>query len=771
MAQEAQELQRREPPAEQLARRGPDLNGPAPKPLRIPLGWIRRIGLGRWMSVVVLLLFVALRSWDPAPIETLRLKTFDLYQTIRPREAAVQAVAIVDIDEESLAEHGQWPWPRTLVADLVMRIADYGSIAMAFDAVFPEADRMSPDLLADSLKRASDALRQELRTLPSNDRVFADVLRRTRVVLGQSGYQRDLARGRSRPISPVPFGTIGGDPRPFLIEFPGIVRNIAELEDASSGDAMFTLLPELDGIVRRVPAVMTVESVIIPALVLELLRVATGQDAYLIKSGPGGVSSVGLAGIEIPTDGNGRIWINYARRDPGRYISAKDVLSGAAAPESLAGKLVLIGSSATGLHDVKATPLDPAMPGVEVQAQLLETILTQSYLKRPNYAAGAEVLMTVAIGLVTIVLVPLLGALMTLILGGAIALGLAGLSGYLYVSQGALVDIAYPLISSFAVYLFLVFVNYFHEETQRQQVRGAFNQYLSPDLVEQLARNPDKLVLGGETREMTFLFCDVRGFTMISELYRDDPQGLTRLMNRFLTPLTNAIIEHQGTVDKYMGDAVMAFWNAPLDDADHATHACQAALAMIESLDELNLTREAEARDAGEAFLPIRVGIGINTGVCVVGNLGSDLRFDYSVLGDPVNLASRIEGQSKAYGLSIVLGSTTAATVEDEFALLEIDLIRVRGRSEPDHIFALLGERTRALEPAFAALVEANQTMLGRFRARDWDGALNALAICRGTETDLGMDEYFDMYEARIRGFRADPPPDDWDGVFQAQFK
>jgi len=436
MAQGTQELRQRERPAGQRDAGAPRVGRYLAAPVRFLIVPIRRVGFGRWTSVAVLMLFVALRSWDPAPVEILRLKTFDLYQNIRPREAATQAVAIVDIDEESLAKHGQWPWPRTLVADLVLSIAGYGSIAMAFDAVFPEADRMSPDLLAESLGRASEALRQELRALPRNDQVFAEALRRNRVVLGQSGYQRDLARGRSRPISPVPFGTIGGDPRPFLIEFPGIVRNIAELEDASLGDAMFTLLPERDGIVRRVPAVMTVEGVIIPALVLELLRVATGQDAYLIKSGPGGVLSVGLAGIEIPTDGNGRIWVNYARHDPTRYISAKDVLSGAATPESLAGKLVLIGSSATGLHDVKATPLDPAMPGVEVQAQLLETILTQSYLRRPNYAAGAEVLMTVAIGLVMIVLVPLLGALMSLILGGAIAFSLAGLSGYLYLSQG-----------------------------------------------------------------------------------------------------------------------------------------------------------------------------------------------------------------------------------------------------------------------------------------------------------------------------------------------
>ena len=534
MAQEIQDLERSRPSADE--QRVPEEKRATATPFRVFVTPIRWLGIGRWLGLALLALFVALRSWDPAPVETLRLRTFDLYQIFQPREAAVQPVAIVDIDEESLAEIGQWPWPRTQVADLVLRIAEYDSVAIGFDSVFAEPDRMSPTLLADSLRGVSDGTRDELRALPSNDRVFADALSRARVVLGQSGYQRDLAKGRSRPISQVPIGTIGGDPRPFLIEFPGIVRNIPELEDAALGNAMFSLLPERDGIVRRVPAIMTVEGVMIPALVLELLRVATGQDAFLVKSDEGGVRCVVVAGIEIPTDGNGRIWINYARHDTSRYISAKDVLSGVVAPDRLKGKLVLIGSSATGLHDLKATPLAPAMPGVEVHAQLLETILTQSYLTRPNYAVGAEVLLTVATGLVTIILVPLLGAFMTLILGGAIALGLAGLSGYLYVSQGLLVDVAYPLISSFAVYLLLVFVNYFHEESERRQVRGAFSQYLSPALVEQLVRNPEKLVLGGETREMSFLFCDVRGFTMISELYREDPQGLTRLMNRFSRP-------------------------------------------------------------------------------------------------------------------------------------------------------------------------------------------------------------------------------------------
>ena len=771
MTQEVQELDRRETTAEQAERHAPEGRTPDAVPLRISLATIRRFRVGRWLSVALLLLFIVLRSWDPAPVEAIRLRIFDLYQVLMPRESPPQPIAIVDLDEESLAEFGQWPWPRTVVADLIARIAGSGSVAIGFDVVFAEPDRMSPAVLAESIKNVSQGARDELRALPSNDRVLAGVLRQARVVLGQSGYQRDLARGRSHPISAVPIATLGENPKPFLIEFPGIVRNIPELEDAAVGAGMFTLLPERDGIVRRVPAVVKVEGVIVPGLVLELLRVATDQNAILIKTDKGGVRSIGVAGVEIPTDGNGRIWIHYARHDPKRSISAKDVLSGAVDPQRLAGKLVLVGSSALGLHDVKSTPLNAAMPGVEVQAQLLETILTQSYLRRPNYTVGAEVLLTIVVSCATIVLAPLLGALMTLFLGGAIAAGLAGLSWYLYVNQGALVDIAYPLTSSFAVYLFLVFVNYFHEESERRQVRGAFSQYLSPLLVEQLARNPEKLVLGGEIREMSFLFCDVRGFTMISELFKDDPQGLTKLMNRFLTPLTNSILECHGTIDKYMGDAIMAFWNAPLDDERHAPHACESALAMLEILERLNETRKREAAEADQPFLPLRVGIGINSGECVVGNLGSDQRFDYSVLGDSVNLASRLEGQSKTYGVGIIIGSKTAEQVADDFALIELDLIRVKGKTQPERIYTLLGDASLARDPAFQVLAVNHQEVLASYRRRDWDGAMRALKTCRTLDSGLGLYEFFQLYEDRILAFQADPPPPDWDCVYEAKTK
>ena len=317
----------------------------------------------------------------------------------------------------------------------------------------------------------------------------------------------------------------------------------------------------------------------------------------------------------------------------------------------------------------------------------------------------------------------------------------------------------------------ITFYTYHAAEAQRAQIRSAFGQYLAPALVEQLAKSPEKLVLGGEEREMTILFSDVRGFTTISESYKDDPQGLTSLMNRFLTPLTNTIIDHEGTIDKYIGDAVMAFWNAPLNVAHHEVKACAAALAMIDSVEALNQQRQEEAKSAGHPFLPVRIGIGLNTGRCVVGNLGSDLRFNYSVLGDPVNVASRLEGQTKYYGVSIIIGSGTAEKAKEQFAILEIDLIAVKGKTEPQTIYVLLGREDIAGDIRFQELRKLYSTMLYCYRSRDWEGALEAIELCQATEHNFGLTGLFHLYRTRIQAFQESAPPADWKGVFVAETK
>jgi adenylate cyclase len=333
-------------------------------------------------------------------------------------------------------------------------------------------------------------------------------------------------------------------------------------------------------------------------------------------------------------------------------------------------------------------------------------------------------------------------------------------------SKRLLIDFTYPLLSTTAIYLTLIFSSFVREQAQRRQIRSAFSQYLSPALVEQLAQAPEKLVLGGEEREMTIMFSDVRGFTTISESFKHDPQGLTKLMNRFLTPLTNAILARKGTIDKYMGDAIVAFWNAPLDDKEHQLNACEAALDMLERIEGLNEVRQLEAKEGGHPYIPINVGVGLNTGTCVVGNMGSDLRFDYSVLGDSVNLASRLEGQSKEYGFPIIVGSNTALAVKDKFAILELDFIMVKGKKEPEVIYAIAGREDTAHSGRFQRLRNLVIEMLGCYRSLDWEGALAAIERGRRTDDANALKLLYNLYETRIRGYQQNPPPEDWNGAF-----
>jgi len=722
-------------------------------------------GFARSFGLVLLIMFAFFRVWDPSPLESFRLKVFDFYQQLYPRPKGQLPVVIVDIDEQSLQALGQWPWPRTRMAELVRRISKLGGVAIGFDILFAEPDRMSPALLAGTLNSLDKATKEKLRQLPSNDQIFAAVMKRSRVVLGQSGYQEELVSADEKNAKYTSFATLGKDPTPYLITFPGLRRNVAELERAALGRGLITILPESDGIIRRVPIVMKAQGRIVPSLPAELLRVATGSNAILIKTNDAGISSVVLGGVEIPTDENGQLWIHFNAHNKDRFVSAKDILDGSVDRRKLAGKLVLMGTSAIGLFDIKTTPVDAAIPGVEVHAQTLETILSKSFLTRPNYAIAAEITLAILVGLIIIFMVPIASVLTVMFIGGTIAAALVAMSWYLFIQQSMLIDVAYPLLSSLVIFLTLVFINYFREEQERSKVRSAFGQYLSPDLVEQLAEDPDRLVLGGETRDMTILFSDVRGFTTISESYKSDPQGLTTLINRLLTPLSNAVMDTGGTIDKYMGDNIMAFWNAPLDNENHARDACTAALSMLIRLEQLNVKRKQEAEISKSVFLPLEVGIGINTGECVVGNIGSDMRFDYSVLGDSVNLAARLEGQTKSYGVSIIIGSKTAAQVKETFAVLELDAIRVKGKTEPEVIYTVLGKTTDENAEIYIELDKEFSRMLLFYRDQKWVQAQKSLMVCCKVASELSLNDLFDIYHDRIESFKKTPPPKDWDGV------
>jgi adenylate cyclase len=711
---------------------------------------LRRFGIGRIVGLLLLVSLLAVRVWDPGPIEALRQKSFDIYQLVYPRTERQDLVAIVDIDERSLLALGQWPWPRTVVADMVSKLTELGATVIGFDVLFPEPDRSSPEVAATTFRGLDDATKERLQRLPGNDAVFADAMRASRVVLGQSGYRVSGTAAMMRPATQAPIATLGPDPRSFLVDFPHLLRNLPVLDDAAQGHGLFSITPEGDGTVRRIPVVAVAHRTVVPSLSLEMLRVATGAGGILIKTDPSGVRSVSVHDFEIPTDGKGRIWIHFSAPDLSRYISAVDLLQGRVPADRIAGKMVLIGTSAAGLLDLKVTPIHPALPGVELHAQLLESALTRSTLSRPSYTAFAEILLAALLSLTVIALAPKVSAGPLFLLGGTIAALTLSLSWYCFSYLDLLIDYTFPLTASFLVYAVLICTNYMTVSADRRWIRSAFSQYLSPDLIEQLAHSPEKLTLGGEQRELTVLFSDIRGFTAISESYKDDPQGLTALINRLFTPLTEDIVKHHGTIDKYMGDAIMAFWNAPLTDPSHEANACEAALTMQESLKELNEQRQREAED-GRLATPLRIGIGLNTGLCVVGNFGSDLHFNYSVLGDTVNLASRLEGLTKEYGVAVIIGEKTAQAIRSQFAVLELDHLQVRGKQEPERIFALLGRADMASDPDFIELLEWNEAMLAAYRRREWSQALEMILLCREAGKDFGLDDYYDSYIQRIR--------------------
>src|SRR6201984_2371357 len=729
----------------------------------------QQVGLARAVCVLFLLALVRLRLADPRPLQELRTRTFDFFQVLRPRPQEIRPVVIVDIDEASLKAIGQWPWPRTTVADLITQITQLGAVAIGFDIIFPEPDRMSPAIAERSFRGIDAETRAKLDSLPSNDEALADAIKHSRVVIGQAGAAAPDVKNAADVALQAGFAVGGPDAKPYLVTFAGLLRNVPVIEQAAAGRGLFSINPESDGIIRRVPVIMAAQGSLVPSLSMELLRVVTGSSAILVRVDEAGVEAVAVPGLEVPTDRNGQFWVHFNHHDPERYVSAKDVLQGNVALDRLAGKLVLVGTSAIGLLDLKTTPLDAAIPGVEVHAQILESVLSKSSLVNPNYAIGAELALAILFGLAIIVAAPMLPASVVIVLGGCLIAGLIGLSLYLFVEHDLLIDFTYPLISSWLIYLVLTFVNYFREQKQRRQIRSAFGYYLSPHMVEQLARSPEKLVLGGEERRMTILFSDVRGFTTISEHYKDDPQGLTRLMNRFLAPLTNAIIERKGTIDKYIGDAIMAFWNAPVDDHEQEANACDAALEMLSRAETLNGELKREAETNGGAYMPLRIGIGLNTGPCVVGNMGSDFRFNYSVLGDTVNVASRLEARTKDYRIPMVIGSRTAERAKQKFATMEIDLIQVKGKKEPEAVFTVLGRAEVGDDARYRELCDLNARMLGCFRKQQWDEALELINRCRKLANGFDISGLYDMYEERIELYRARPPGPNWDGVYEAE--
>ena len=689
--------------------------------------------------------------------------SFDTLQRLLPREIYVEdPVVIIDIDDRSLAEIGQWPWPRNQLAKLTDQA--YAAAALGFDIVFAESDRTNPQNFISSYP-LNEALKKELSKLPSNDELFAQaILNHGTVVLGQALNNKNNTKPYKAKYGLV---TQGDDPKQFIRNYLGAQNNIKLLDDSATGVGSMSI-GNNDAIVRQLPTFERIDDQLVPSLALEMTRVAVGASTFQIKSSNAsseeaygaqtGINNIKLGPLTIPTTPEGNAWVYFAPTKNIPTVSAGDVISGAIPPEFFEGKVALVGTSAAGLLDLRSTPTEKNIPGVTIIAQFIQQIFANEFLQRPDWLFGAEFLA----GLILAILITLsiqalgpIGGLSVLIAGSG---GIIGSSYYFFKSKLFLVDPISPLIISLSVYVAVTFFNFLFTELERSRVRGAFAQYLSPEMVNRLAESSESLVLGGERKEMTFLFSDIRGFTKISEQYKDDPEALTQLINQLLTVLSNSILEHGGTIDKYMGDCIMAFWNAPTDQADHRQLAIKAAHSMNEALDEFN------AQTEGNLDFKLEIGIGINSGNCIVGNMGSDKRFDYTVLGDAVNLASRLESQSSNYGLHMIMGENTHMD-DSEFTIIEIDKIAVKGKSSAETIYTCFKPEMKFTEE----FLKKHEAFLVEYRSQNWDGA--NLLIDELIPSSNELELYYKHMRARIEEYIASPPASDWEGVYVAKNK
>ncbi len=737
-----------------------------------------RTGRRASLPGVVAVLLVTLLALFPPPIlapalERMSFLFFDNFQRIEPRPYEDAGVRVVDIDEETIRRLGQWPWPRTDIALLTDRLAEAGAAAIAYDIVLSEPDRTSPPRLAKRLA-LDPAARAMLARLPDNDVVLAESFAKAPVVTGF--FLTHDAYGRT--VQPKAGFALSGTEPTRLASFGNAITPLPGIEAAARGNGFVSIATDSDAIVRRAPLIARNGAAMVPSLSLDALRVAQGAGAVIVKTGDGSgeiggggeVVSVKVGQFEVPTTRSGELWMRYTAPVPGRTIPAWKILAGAIGPEQLRaeveGRVIFVGAGAIGLRDLVSTPLQDRELGVMVHAQAAEQMILGHFLVRPDWAPGLEIALLLALGIGIAVLLPQIGALKGAVVGaGAIGLTGAG-SWYAYTAHHFLLDPTWPAMGVATAYLVQTILTFYREERQRAYIHHAFDRYLSPELVKRIADDPALLDLGGVERDMSVLFADIRGFSRIAEKLA--PSEVIGFMVKFLTPMTDLLLGYNATIDKYIGDAVLAFWNAPLDDPDHHVNAARAALAMQQRLADLN----AEMISRGDGTWPgeVKIGVGLNSGLCCVGNIGSERRLSYSLIGDPVNLASRLESLSKYYGVPILIGDNLAQHLSG-FAVLPIDRVRVVGRAKGETVHVLLGDETLCATNEFEAFAAAHRLMLDAYFGHLWDKAAELNDRNEQVATRFGLAKLVMLYRDRIIAFAATPPPEGWDGVFEPSSK
>ncbi len=681
------------------------------------------------------LCLAGVRVIDPYPVQAVRSFYFDYLQRLSPREYASLPVRVVDIDEVSLAAIGQWPWPRSKLAELVVRLADdYGVSAIAFDVLFPEPDRLSASrVLADPTIMDLLAAPPTAAVLArlDNDQNFASAMDGRNVVLG---FAEANTGKKPEAYDKSGFVEIGATPASALFELRSTTGIVPVLKDAAKGLGGINVSPLGESeIIRTVPMLWRSPAGILPSLSLEALRVALNENTTMLVGTPGldsVVASIRVGDFAIPTTADGQLWLRYRHENPALYVSAGSVLAPGYDPElraALEGNIVFIGSSAAGLLDIRATPLGESVPGVSIHAQILEQILTGDFLVRGDYQGGLEVIAFICVSAIVVSVMSISGPAVSMAAGAAAAL-LMLITSWGFFVDGTLFDATFPLFGGFSIFLLLSAYQFIVADREKRLIRRSFSHYVAPAVLQEIEKSGHRLELGGQMRAVTVMFCDMRDFTPLSETMT--APNLVSLLNNLFSILSECVLKENGTIDKYIGDSIMAFWNAPLEMADYRKKACSAALGIRDALKQFNQTAQLSGQR------PLAVAIGLSSGPACVGNIGSLQRHSYSAIGDTVNVAARIETSCRRIGYDVVISDDTCAGVSD-MATLYAGHVALKGKSDRTALHILIGNELIAKSMAFSKLRSCHEKLLAEIAE---DGRISARSIERCKAEALGLD-------------------------------
>ena len=729
------------------------------------------------ISIIIIFIVVIFYFVNFPFLNFMELKTLDLRFISRGERAPGGETIIAAIDEKSLTELGRWPWSRATIGKLVNVLKDSGTKAIGFDVVFAEPDEHAMigriEEIEKELKRIgktdvgiSRILNNKKREADTDGILAQSIERAGNVTLGYFFYMSDKDIGHMKAEDMERATEYISDSKIQIVQYLGkplsdpvmqayaVAPNIQQLSEAAENSGYFNAFPDVDGTNRWASLVIKYKDNYYPSLSLAVLEQYLDWPTMSLIMTDYGLDGIKMGSVHIPTDEAGRILINYLgplRTFP--YYSITDIINGRVDKGILKDKIVLVGATATGIYDLRVTPFSAVYPGVEIHATVIDNILRQNFVQRPGWTGLIDILAIIVLGLIAAPVLSRVKAVLGLVCTLALIIIYVVINRYVFTAYNVWLNLVYPLLSLFLVYVGVMLYRYITEERERKKIRGTFQYYLSGPVIEEMLKDPSKLKLGGEKKDLTVLFSDIRGFTTISE--KLSPEDLVHLLNEYLTVMTDQVFKYGGLLDKYMGDAIMAVFGAPIDDPHHPALCCKTALSMMDELKKL----QKKWTDEGRPVLDI--GIGINTGDMVVGNMGSEMRFDYTVMGDNVNLGSRLEGINKEYGTNIVVSEYTYRRINDEFFCRELDAVRVKGKRLPVKIYELMGERNNSDQ--WKEYIPLYEEGLQKYRQGRWDDAIADFEAALALHPD---DYPSKMYIERCRILKEHPPEGTWDGVY-----